>query len=76
MLRVVVPLFGGGNHLISTNASPANHLTRKGGRKPRKAAVRHEFGDTDVLKCEEIQTPKPNPAHILIRILARASRNV
>lgn len=35
-----------------------------------KAAVIHEFGDVDVLKYEEIPTPRPRPGHILIKVLA------
>ena len=35
-----------------------------------KAAVIHEFGDFDVLKYEDIETPKPRPGHILIKVLA------
>ena len=35
-----------------------------------KAAVFHEFGDVDVLKYEEIPTPKPKAGHILIKVLA------
>ena len=35
-----------------------------------KAAVIHEFGDVDVLKYEEIETPKPQAGHVLIKVLA------
>ncbi len=35
-----------------------------------KAAVMREFGGPDVLKVEEIETPKPGPGSILIKILA------
>ncbi len=35
-----------------------------------KAAVIHKFGDVDVLKYEDIETPKPKPGHILIKVLA------
>ena len=35
-----------------------------------KAAVIREFGDVDVLKYEEIDTPTPPPGHILIKVLA------
>ena len=35
-----------------------------------KAAVIHEFGDVDVLKYEDIATPKPKPGHVLIKVLA------
>ena len=35
-----------------------------------KATVIHEFGDVDVLKYEDIATPKPKPGHILIKVLA------
>lgn len=35
-----------------------------------KAAVIHEFGDVDVLKYEYIETPKPKPRHVLIKVLA------
>ena len=35
-----------------------------------KAAVIHEFGGPDVLRYEEVATPKARPGHIVIRILA------
>ena len=35
-----------------------------------KATVIHEFGDVDVLKYEDIETPKPKPSHVLIKVLA------
>ncbi len=35
-----------------------------------QAAVIRTFGDPDVLKYEEIATPKPKPKHILIKVLA------
>ena len=35
-----------------------------------KAVVIHKFGDVDVLKYEEVDTPKPKPNHILIKVLA------
>jgi len=35
-----------------------------------KAVVIHEFGDTDVLRYEDIVTPTPRHGHILIKILA------
>ena len=35
-----------------------------------KAAVIHQFGDVDVLKYEDIETPKPKPGHMLIKVLA------
>ena len=35
-----------------------------------KAAVIHEFGDVDVLKYEELETPKPRAGHALIKVLA------
>ena len=35
-----------------------------------KAAVIREFGDFDVFKYDEIETPKPRPGHILIKVLA------
>ncbi|MEE9270403.1 MAG: zinc-binding dehydrogenase [Candidatus Krumholzibacteria bacterium] len=34
-----------------------------------KAAVMHKFGDTDVLKYEDIGTPTPKPGHILVKVL-------
>ena len=39
-----------------------------------KAAVIHQFGDVDVLKYEDIETPKPKRNHILIKVHA-AQRN-
>ena len=35
-----------------------------------KAAVIHQFGDFDVLKVEDVQTPKPRPGHVLVKVLA------
>ena len=35
-----------------------------------KAAVIHQFGEPEVLKYEEIETPTPKPGHILIKVLA------
>ncbi len=35
-----------------------------------KAAVIHQFGDFDVLKIEDVQTPKPKPGHVLVKVLA------
>lgn len=35
-----------------------------------KAAVIRKFGDFDVLKYEEIDTPKPRPGNILVKVLA------
>ena len=35
-----------------------------------KAAVIHAFGDADVLKVEEIATPKPKAGHVLVKVLA------
>ena len=35
-----------------------------------KATVIHEFGDVDVLKYEDIETPKAKPGHVLIKVLA------
>ncbi len=35
-----------------------------------KAAVIHEFGDFNVLKYEEIETPKPKSGNILVKVLA------
>ena len=29
-----------------------------------KAAVIHEFGDTDILKYEELPTPTPKPGNV------------
>ena len=37
-----------------------------------KAAVMHEFGDPGVLKHEDVETPKPRPGHVLIKVLAAA----
>lgn len=35
-----------------------------------KAAVFHKFGDADVLKVEDVPTPKPKAGHVLVKILA------
>ncbi|MCH7986775.1 MAG: zinc-binding dehydrogenase [Acidobacteria bacterium] len=35
-----------------------------------KAAVLREFGNVDVLKYEDVPTPKPKPGHILMKVLA------
>lgn len=35
-----------------------------------KASVIHGFGDTDVLKYEDVPTPGVRPGHVLVRILA------
>lgn len=35
-----------------------------------KAAVIRAFGDPDVLKLEEIETPKPGPGEVLVKVLA------
>ena len=35
-----------------------------------KASVIHEFGDVDVLKYEEVATPKPHPGNVLVKVLA------
>ncbi len=35
-----------------------------------KAAAIHEFGDVDVLKYEDVPTPKPKAGHILVKVLA------
>ncbi len=38
--------------------------------KTMKAAVLRQFGAPNVLRYEEIDTPKPRPGHILIKVLA------
>ncbi len=35
-----------------------------------KAAVIRNFGDVDVLKYEDVETPRPKPGYILIKVLA------
>ena len=35
-----------------------------------KAAIIREFGDVDVLKVEDIETPTPKPGHVLVKVLA------
>ena len=35
-----------------------------------KAAMIREFGDVDVLKYGDLETPRPRPGHILIKVLA------
>ena len=35
-----------------------------------KAAVIRKFGDAEVIKVEDVETPKPRPGHVLIKILA------
>lgn len=44
----------------------------KGNRLPQTmhAAVLRQFGDPDVLRFEEIETPRPKPGHIVIKVLA------
>ncbi len=39
-------------------------------RETMKATVIKEFGDFDVLKYEDIKTPKPRAGHVLIKVLA------
>ena len=41
-----------------------------------KAALIHEFGDVDVLKYEDIETPKPKPSHVLIKVLAAGTNRL
>lgn len=38
--------------------------------KTMKAAVLREFGNPDVLRFEKIDTPRPKPGHVLIKVLA------
>ncbi len=35
-----------------------------------RAAVLRKFGDVDVLKYEDVPTPKPKPGHLLMKVLA------
>ena len=35
-----------------------------------KASVIHEFGDVDVLKYEDVPTPKPQSGNVLVKVLA------
>ena len=35
-----------------------------------KAAVIHQFGAPEVLRYEDIETPRPKPGHIVIKVLA------
>ena len=35
-----------------------------------QAAIIREFGDVNVMKHEEVKTPKPRPGHMLIKVLA------
>ncbi len=35
-----------------------------------KAAIINGFGDVDVLKYEDIETPSPKPGHVLVKVLA------
>ncbi|MCZ6723266.1 MAG: zinc-binding dehydrogenase [Gammaproteobacteria bacterium] len=41
-----------------------------------KAAVINQFGDTDVLKFEDISVPSPKPGHILIKVLAAGTNRL
>lgn len=41
-----------------------------------KAAVINQFGDTDVLKFEDIAVPSPKPGHILIKVLAAGTNRL
>ena len=35
-----------------------------------KATVIHQFGAPEVLRYEDIETPRPKPGHIVIKVLA------
>jgi len=35
-----------------------------------KVVVLRRFGDPDVLRYEEVSTPRPKPRHVLIKVLA------
>ena len=35
-----------------------------------KAAIINGFGDVDVLKYEDIETPTPKPGYVLVKVLA------
>ncbi len=39
-------------------------------RETMKATIIREFGDFDILKYEDIATPKPRAGHVLIKVLA------
>ncbi len=41
-----------------------------------KAAMIHEFGDADVLKYEEIETPEPRVGQVLIKVLAAGTNRL
>ncbi len=41
-----------------------------------KAAVINQFGDTGVLKFEDIAVPSPKPGHILIKVLAAGTNRL
>ena len=41
-----------------------------------KAAVINQFGDTDVLKFEDVAVPSPRPGHILIKVLAAGTNRL
>lgn len=38
--------------------------------KTMKAVVLHQFGNPEVLRYEEIDTPQPKPGHVVIKVLA------
>lgn len=37
-----------------------------------KAALFHEYGDIDVLRYEEVETPRPGPTEVLVKVRATA----
>jgi NADPH2:quinone reductase len=51
-------------------AQTQEHTTETPLPRTMKAAVLRQFGGPDVLKYEEIDTPKPKPGYIVIRVLA------
>jgi NADPH:quinone reductase len=51
-------------------AKTQEHTTESSLPKTMKAVVLRQFGPPDVLRYEEIVTPKPKPGHIVIRVLA------
>jgi NADPH:quinone reductase-like Zn-dependent oxidoreductase len=51
-------------------AEETNITSQSRAPQTMKAAVIRQFGDVDALQYENIDTPRPQPGHILIKVLA------